>query len=270
MYFPLRMPEDTELPLPAQPLDGADDHNAETDYRLSAHIPRTSDDMRASYDADELPLRNHRLYLKHCKLIESADRAGFRNLLKKKTGINGRSVLSRLGSIDFPRSFPHDIMHLLFLNVTGNMLRLWTNKYPGFDSDEPYHLDPDSDEYRTITEELLGCKDSLPSQFGRPFPNLLNRPSDFTAENWSNFVTLASSIVLRGRLPAIYYNHWNLFVQATNLCMKLEVSEDDVRNIRHLFKAFVLEYEKYVPLTLLADTLLINYFPKQTLLSLQS
>lgn len=124
------------------------------------------------------------------------------------------------------------------------------NKYTGLDEDKPYHLDLNTNEYRILMEELLGCKDSLPSQFGRPFPDLLNQPSDFTAKNWLNFITLASSIVLQGQLPAVYYNHWNVFVKATTLCMKLEMSEDDIGDIRQLFRTFVSDYKKYVCLSL--------------------
>ncbi|CAG8827738.1 6362_t:CDS:1, partial [Gigaspora rosea] len=36
--------------------------------------------------------------------------------VERKTGVNGYSILFELSSIDFPASFPVDIMHALFEN----------------------------------------------------------------------------------------------------------------------------------------------------------
>src|SRR6266508_3399822 len=44
-------------------------------------------------------------------------------------GIKGRSILFELKSIEFPRSFPIDIMHLFFENVTPQMFKLWSNQF---------------------------------------------------------------------------------------------------------------------------------------------
>src|SRR6266511_682185 len=44
-------------------------------------------------------------------------------------GIKGRSILFDLKSIEFPRSFPIDIMHLFFENVVPQMFKLWSNQF---------------------------------------------------------------------------------------------------------------------------------------------
>ena len=41
-------------------------------------------------------------------------------------GIKSKSILFELSSINFPRSFPVDIMHLFFENITPQMFKLWS------------------------------------------------------------------------------------------------------------------------------------------------
>src|SRR5918993_175784 len=44
-------------------------------------------------------------------------------------GINGKSILFELLSIEFSRSFPVDIMHLFFENVASHMFKLWNGRF---------------------------------------------------------------------------------------------------------------------------------------------
>ncbi|KAI5836976.1 hypothetical protein DFP73DRAFT_452625, partial [Morchella snyderi] len=44
-------------------------------------------------------------------------------------GIKGLSILSRLKSIHFPRSFPPDSMHLWFENIITDLVKHWRGKY---------------------------------------------------------------------------------------------------------------------------------------------
>lgn len=46
-----------------------------------------------------------------------------------KYGVKGLSILSQLSSIDFPRSFPPDSMHLWFENVVPDLVKHWRGKY---------------------------------------------------------------------------------------------------------------------------------------------
>ncbi|KAH0603579.1 uncharacterized protein H6S33_007901 [Morchella sextelata] len=48
---------------------------------------------------------------------------------KAKYGIKGLSILSRLSSIDFPRSFPPDAMHLWFENIVPDLVKHWRGKF---------------------------------------------------------------------------------------------------------------------------------------------
>jgi len=44
-------------------------------------------------------------------------------------GVTGRSILTELRSISFPRSFPVDIMHLFFENIAIHMFKHWTGTF---------------------------------------------------------------------------------------------------------------------------------------------
>jgi hypothetical protein len=48
---------------------------------------------------------------------------------KKNLGIKGKSILFELSSINFPHSFPVDIMHLFFKNVAPHMFQDWIGKF---------------------------------------------------------------------------------------------------------------------------------------------
>lgn len=67
----------------------------------------------------------HRKYAAHIE--ETNDKnAG------KKTGINGLSVLANLKSIDFPKSFPPDSMHLFSENVVPDMCKHYRGVFFNF------------------------------------------------------------------------------------------------------------------------------------------
>ncbi|QRW06862.1 Transposase family Tnp2 protein [Ceratobasidium sp. AG-Ba] len=66
----------------------------------------------AAYDPLDLPLRTH------VEIITDA---------ATRTGINGISSLAAVSSLDFPTSFPHDFMHVMFQNVIPTLIDLWTH-----------------------------------------------------------------------------------------------------------------------------------------------
>jgi hypothetical protein len=45
--------------------------------------------------------------------------------VRKNSGIRGLSILLELRALHFPRSFPYDTMHLIFLNTVKNIFKIW-------------------------------------------------------------------------------------------------------------------------------------------------
>lgn len=78
-----------------------------------------------TWDRKSLPMRNDK---KFRLVAEQVARKGATNKQKSKYGVKGLSILSRLSSIDFPRSFPPDSMHLWFENVIPDLVKHWRGK----------------------------------------------------------------------------------------------------------------------------------------------
>ena len=94
------------------------------------------------YDLENLPLRWHESFMAQAKLVESAPTDVQREELAKVYGIKGVPILSTLGSLRFPQSFPYDFMHLVWENLIPNLVLFWSSRYKGMDEGQPYVLDP--------------------------------------------------------------------------------------------------------------------------------
>ena len=61
--------------------------------------------------------------------------------LAKEYGIKGTPLLSYVGSLSFPQSFPYDFMHLIWENLVPNLILHWTGRFKGLDEGfESYQL----------------------------------------------------------------------------------------------------------------------------------
>src|SRR6266542_1991856 len=89
------------------------------------------------------------------------------NLIYLILGIKEKSILFELQSIEFPRSFPIDIMHLFFENVAPHMFKLWSNQFFKNNSNIlPYILPKYSSEQ--ISQKMNENKKNILLEFGRP------------------------------------------------------------------------------------------------------
>ncbi|KAA8894379.1 hypothetical protein FN846DRAFT_786439, partial [Sphaerosporella brunnea] len=75
-----------------------------------------------SHDPQQLPLRSNDDFRRNAAYIASDPG---HSAAQRKTGIAGQSILYRLSSIDFPRSFPPDAMHLFYENIVPDMVRYY-------------------------------------------------------------------------------------------------------------------------------------------------
>lgn len=72
-----------------------------------------------AYDRAALPMRTDAVHRAHAAHIEETNHARAAEV----TGINGLVILAQLKSIDFPRSFPPDSMHLFYENIVPDMCK---------------------------------------------------------------------------------------------------------------------------------------------------
>ncbi len=94
------------------------------------------------YCPEKLLLRSHDGFMAHAKVVESAPTETQREALAKEYGIKGIPLLSALGSLRFPQSFPYDFMHLVWENLILNLVLFWSGHYKGMDEGQPYVLSP--------------------------------------------------------------------------------------------------------------------------------
>src|SRR6266498_2575152 len=95
------------------------------------------------------------------------------NLIYLILGIKEKSILFELQSIEFPRSFPIDIIHLFFENVVSHMFKLWSNQFFKDNSNIfPFILSKSS--WEEIGQKMNENKKNISLEFGRPLAIYLN------------------------------------------------------------------------------------------------
>jgi hypothetical protein len=107
-----------------------------------------------SYDRRKLPLRTDQDFRKNAAYIASD--LGH-TAAQKKTGIAGQAILHHLSSIDFPRSFPPDSMHLFYENVIPAMVRHYRGVF--FKSQPETSMDESENDCESDGEEADGQAD---------------------------------------------------------------------------------------------------------------
>ncbi|KAG9084992.1 hypothetical protein FRC06_003777 [Ceratobasidium sp. 370] len=197
------------------------------------------------YDPRNLPLRTHNEFIRQAVHVGEADTHAEEKRHARATGINNLTPLARLSSLSFPLSFPHDFMHGLFENIVSGLIDIWTRtgRYEDHgDGDEDYRLAKSV--WEGIAAACAKAGDTIPSAFRSRVPNFATSRTEATAESYLLFATLLGPAVLRNRFRRpVFYQHFVRLVQLINLCLALEIDEDDIDRIREGFVKWVLDYE---------------------------
>ena len=208
------------------------------------YVPLTRYGGESSYDASALENRTHQRFLDQAEEVIMAQNNADEDRLSMEYGIKGVPLLSLLGTLTLPSSFPLDFMHLIFENLIPNLVAHYTGNFKGLDAGSEDYIIP-----ARIWSEI--CKigsssgDTVPSQFGGRVPNLERERSHMTAEAWSFWVLFISPIVLRNRFTKPrYYTHLMKLVRLIHLCLTYDMKPSDVNVIRVGFQEWVVEYEK--------------------------
>lgn len=206
--------------------------------------PRATDVIE--YRPEELPLRSHNRFMAQAKAVESAPTETQREELAKASGIKGVPLLSDLGSLRFPQSFPYDFMHLIWENLIPNLVLFWSGRYKGMDNGQPYVLEPH--DWQVVGATSAEATKTIPSSFGASIPDPAKDCSYFTSSTWSVWSLFIAPTVLRDRFPeAQYYKHFCSLVRILNLCLQFEISEKDIDEIESGIRSWVVDYERCVP-----------------------
>ena len=221
------------------------DSQNKTHYVPLSHHNHPASTDGVNYRPEGLPLRSHNDFMTQAKEVESAGTEVRREELAKAYGIKGIPLLSALGSLRFPQSFPYDFMHLIWENLIPNLVLFWSGHFKGMDEGQSYVLSPRI--WQLVGSTSAAATRTIPSSFGAPIPNPATDCSSFTSSTWSVWSLFIAPTVLRGRfLDDRYYEHFCSLVRILNLCLQFEISEEDINKIELGVRKWVVDYERCV------------------------
>ncbi|KDQ21487.1 hypothetical protein BOTBODRAFT_98945 [Botryobasidium botryosum FD-172 SS1] len=196
------------------------------------------------YNPSNLPLRTHAKFMQQARAVDRASTKTEWDLLAKRYGIKGTPILTQVSSLDFPTSFPPDMMHIV-RNLIPLLIDHYTGDFKGLDRGNgsyelPAHV------WEAIGLAAVEAGDTTPSAFGRRVPNIASARGQFTAESWFVWTTLFAPELLHKRFAkAEYYNHFSRLVKLINLCLKFSITKAELAEIRSGFIKWVEDYERY-------------------------
>ena len=165
--------------------------------------------------------------------------------LAQQYSINGVPLLSTLGSLNLPLSAGYEFMHLMFENIIPNLALLWSGNFKNLDSTQPFVFNKTV--WDAIGAATAASRVTMPSSYGTGVPNIATDRSYFSAETWSQWALFVGPVVLNGRFSnKKYYTHFCELVELINLCLRYELSRNDILKIRSGFISWVQKYERYV------------------------
>ena len=206
--------------------------------------PRPTDVIE--YHLNKLPLCEHHHLMAQAKSVESVPTEIRQEELAKAYGIKGVPLLSALGSLRFPQSFPFDFMHLVWENLIPNLVLFWSGCYKGMDEGQQYILD--SHIWQDVDTTSIEATKMIPSSFGVSIPNPATDRSCFTSLTWLVWSLFIAPTVLRCRFPQeCYYKHFCSLVKILNLCLQFKISEKEIKEIESGIHKWVVDYKQCVP-----------------------
>ena len=219
------------------------------DSRSSTYyVPLCRKNLRVDqvdYDPTNLPLRTHEQFMAQARNIQAAETNSQSERLATEYGINGIPLLSVLDSLSLPLSTGYEFMHLIFKNLIPNLALLWSGNFKGLDTNQPFVFSKTI--WEAIGETTAASHSTIPSSYGAPVPNIEADRSTFSAETWSQWALFVGPVVLNGRFQnKQHYDHFCDLVGVINLCLKFELSREDISKVREGFICWVEKYEKYV------------------------
>ncbi|QRW08839.1 Transposase family tnp2 [Ceratobasidium sp. AG-Ba] len=156
------------------------------------------DEGPRSYNPLNLPRRTHVEFLREALHVKKSKTNAQEERRSQRTGINGLSSLVQLGSLDFPGSFPHDFMHVMFENLIPTLISLWTcsDKYSTFGSEDDNYI-LDKTVWSALCNACAQTGNTIPARFGCRVPNFATNRGEATSESTLLFATLLAPALLR-------------------------------------------------------------------------
>jgi hypothetical protein len=197
------------------------------------------------WNPNDLPPRTRENLQTHLAEMASANTATERERLSMKYGVHRQSMLLRIPSLEFPYSFPHNIMHLIFENICPLLCEHWTasGRFKNTEPSDPgYRIAPHI--WSQIGLETTKAYRTIPSIFVGAMPDIIN--SKYKAEFWSFWVQYLGPILLRNRFPnAKYYRHFCDLTVIIRTCLQFTITDMQLTELQTNIVKWVQQYERY-------------------------
>jgi hypothetical protein len=151
-------------------------------------------------------------------------------------------------------------MHLIWTNLIPNLILFWTGKFKDISHhEEGYVLVPTV--WEAIGEATTNAGKTIPASFGSRVLNIASEKAQMIAKTHSIWTLYIAPTLLKGRfVHPHYYKHFMELVQLLALCLKFEITQDQVNDLERGFQHWVEKYERYVLLVacrMLSDKLIV-------------
>ncbi|QRV81075.1 Transposase family Tnp2 protein [Ceratobasidium sp. AG-Ba] len=209
------------------------------------YVPLTLPGNEDGYPPDMLLLRTHELFLHHYESLDNLDdRPGRRKQLAKELGINDRPIFARFKSFDLACCAPYDIMHLLFENLVPNMIKHWIGKFKKLDQGTGHYQLAEA-VWKQIGKETAKATCTIPVSFVGTLPDIAEDQTLYKAEAYSFWIQYIAPIVLAGRLPEPYFEHFLLMRDIIIMSIQLDITKEQIDELQNMVNRWVVEYERY-------------------------
>ncbi|CAE6432374.1 unnamed protein product [Rhizoctonia solani] len=167
------------------------------------------------------------------------------NSLAKEYGLTGHSVLDRIPSIQRPDSYPHEFMHLFLLNHGRDLVSLWTGTYKGIGDNLGQEASLIAfEDWCEVGRETEEATKTIAASFIRPFPNIQAHIECYIAEHWAFWLVYIGPVVLRGRLPKTYYDHYLELVDILKCLLSINNTTARIKTLRKKVAHYVERFEE--------------------------
>ncbi|KAG1845842.1 hypothetical protein F4604DRAFT_1884249 [Suillus subluteus] len=221
-YYPCCMCKITSIRVPnsCSPV-----HNVPLD-RSSHPEVRSLPTAIKKFNTRNLLMRTHIEMMAQGQEIQLALTAAEADCLAKSYGVKGVLILIYLSSISFPKSFPHNFMHLIWENTVKKLVMLWMREFKGIDTGL----------WEAIGKATAASGETLP---------VVTERSACTADTWSFWTQYLGPVLLRQNFSkAKYYKHFVKLVKMLHVCLQFEHTAQDVEDLQVGFESWVEEFKE--------------------------
>ena len=218
-----------------------------TNDQSKIHYPvHTDSNGQVRHDIQELlnnPRTHQSFYDLANEIVEAETLAGA-EAQRTQTGLNLMSVLWGLPGINFEHSFPHDLMHLIFLNACPNLVAWWTGTFKNIDMTQDRFRISIGD-WKQIGQRIVESMELIPASFVRQLPDISTLGHTYLAEGWSFWLLHIAPYALDGILPVEYYDHVMDLVAITQRAMSYDLTEEEaLTTFQDKCTSWVTDYER--------------------------